>query len=131
MTETETRRALLLVLVAGIPYILLTEPLVAQSQDFGSIADNIRSQLSNFGQLAGGIAALAGICMFLVGLLKFRQYSANPQDPNNKLGSVIVYCIVGAALVALPEFMDVGILSLFGGGSSPTTTDLDGRNLFN
>ena len=117
--------------MVSITSILLSGPLAAQSQDFGSLADNLRSQLTNFGQLAGAIAAFGGLCMCMLCLMKLRQYSTNPQDPNTKLGSVIVYGIVGATLVALPEFMDVGITSLFGGGSSPTTTDLDGRNLFN
>lgn len=113
-------------------YLLLAGELAAQAtQDFGSLADNIRSQLSNFGQLAGGISALAGICMSILCLFKLRQYSQNPQDPNNRLVSALVLGIVGVTLVALPEFMDVGLVSLFGGGGSPTTTNFDGGNLFN
>ena len=125
------RRAYPRLLVAITGFMLVAGAIAAQpTQDFGSLADNLRSQLSNFGQLAGGVAALAGICMSILCLFKFRQYNANPQDPNNKLSTVLAYGIVGATLIALPEFMDVGITSLFG-GATPTTTNFDGGNLLN
>ncbi len=118
-------------LITGL-CLMLVAPLVhaQSSQDFGSIADNLRGQLSNFGQLVGGVSALAGICLAMISMVKFRNYSSNPQDPNNKLSSVLAYLIVGVALIGLPELLDVGITSLFGGGS-PTTTDFDGNNLLN
>ncbi len=118
-------------LVTGSCFLLVAGLVQAQSsQDFGSLADNLRGQLSNVGQLVGGVSALAGICLSLVSMFKFKQYSSNPQDPNNKLSSVMVYLIVGVALIGLPELLDVGITSLFGGGT-PTTTDFDGNNLLN
>ncbi|MDE2674060.1 MAG: hypothetical protein OXH65_03020 [Paracoccaceae bacterium] len=127
-----TRYIVRLVPIGAGALFLATGSVVAQTtggQDIGDLAVNLRGQLGDIGTLVGGISALAGICLSMICLFKLKEYNKNPQDPQNKLSTILVYGIVGVALIGLPEFMDVGLSTLFTG--NPTTTDFDGSNLFN
>ena len=127
-----TRYIVRLVPIGAGALFLATGSVVAQTtggQDIGDLAANLGGQLGDIGALVGGISALAGICLSMICLFKLKEYNKNPQDPQNKLSTILVYGIVGVALIGLPEFMDVGLSTLFTG--NPTTTDFDGSNLFN
>lgn len=100
---------------------------LAQNSNFGGVADTVTGQFSNFGALLGGAASLLGLGFCLLSVAKFKGYSANPQDPNNKLTTAVGLLAAGVALIALPAFMGVGVNSLFGEGAS--TGDLSGTNL--
>ena len=105
-------------------------PVAARSQDnLGDVADTLTAQISNFGQLVGAVAVLVGIGMLVMCAVKFRAYSTNPQDPSASLGGAVGWLIAGAALVAIPEFLDVGVTSLF--GDTATQGTFSGDNLLN
>ena len=89
-----------------------------QSQNFGQIADNLTGQVTSFGNLVGVVGMLIGLAMVVMAGVKFRAYSTNPQDPHASLGGSVGWLAAGVALVALPEFMGVGITSLFGDDAS-------------
>lgn len=94
----------------------LAGPAAAQgSRNFGSIAQNLTGQVTEFGNLVGVVGMLIGLAFVVMAGVKFRAYSTNPQDPSASLGGSIGWLAAGVALVALPEFMGVGITSLFGG----------------
>ena len=61
---------------------------------------------------------LIGLAMLVMAGVKFRAYSTNPQDPQASLSGSIGWLLAGVALVALPEFMGVGITSVFGDSAS-------------
>lgn len=96
-------------------------------QNFGGVADTVTEQFSNFGALLGGAASLLGLGFCLLSIAKFKGYSANPQDPNNKLTTAVGMLAAGVSLIALPAFMGVGVTSLFGDGAA--TGNLGGTNL--
>ena len=95
-------------------------PAYAQ-QNFGNLADNASGQVGNFINLLGLLATLIGITLVVVSILKFKGYSNNAQDPNNKLGGAIGFGLAGLSMIALPEFAGVGVFSLFGDGSNEVT----------
>ena len=107
---------------------LLAGPGRAQDT-FGDVATTVTGQIGAFGQLAGAASALIGVVLAITGMLKFRGYSQNPQDPGSRLGAAIGFVLAGACLVAIPEFLDVGITSFF--GDQATQTNFSGANLLN
>lgn len=86
----------------------------ALAQDVGAMAKGIGDQATDVGKAIMIIIAVAGVVVALMGLLKFKAHSANPNDPSNKLSSAFMMIFVGAAMVALPEVLGTGISSLFG-----------------
>ena len=103
-------------------------PALAQ-QDLGDVANTLTGQITDFGQLIGATAVLVGIGMLIMSAIKFRAYSTNPQDPSASVGGAVGWLLAGAALVGIPEFLDIGVTSLF--GSDATTGTLAGGNLLN
>ena len=123
MTHPTTLRAWLSA-AAMLPALLAAQMAIAQGspgspstsgqRTFGTIADDLTGQVTEFGNLVGVIGMLVGLAMLVMSAVKFRAYSTNPNDPNASLAGSVGWLIAGAALVALPEFLGVGIRSLFG-----------------
>ena len=99
-------------------------PAHAQVADFGGVAAGLQSQAADIADLLGAMAFLLGIVLTVTGLLKLRQHALNPGDPNARLSAAFTLVLVGAALVAVPTTIGVGIGSLFGSGT--TTVAVDG-----
>jgi len=99
----------------------------AAAQTFGEVAKTVTGQFTSFGALLGAVASLLGLGFTLLSIAKFKGYSANPQDPNNKLTTAVGMMAAGVALIALPAFMGVGVASFF--GDSATTGTLTGTQL--
>lgn len=95
----------------------------AQVADIGDMAAGLQAQAGNIADLVGAAAFLLGICIGIVGLLKFRQHSQNPNDPSARLSTAFTLVFVGAALVAIPTTLGVGIGSLFGSGVTNVSID--------
>lgn len=102
---------------------------LAQANDIGDIATQVGGQFTEIINLVGVVAMAAGAVLGTVGLFKARAMNQNPQDPSNKLSTVIVTFGVAAALLVLPEVLGVGVTSLFGGGQGPEI--LTGGDLLN
>lgn len=109
-----------------LPLVLLTAaPALAADGDLGGIADRIGRQAGMVGNAFGIFVAVAGVVVAMMGLLKFKAHSANPNDPSNKLSSAFIMVFVGAAMVALPEVLGTGVTTLFGEGA----TTISGTNV--
>lgn len=106
----------------------LCVPAFAQ-QDLGDVANTLTGQITDFGRLIGATAVLVGIGMLIMSAIKFRAYSTNPQDPSASVGGAVGWLLAGAALVGIPEFLDIGVTSLF--GTDATQGTLAGDNLLN
>lgn len=87
---------------------------LALGEDFGGVADRVTGQMGQFGELVGGASTLLGIGFAALAIVKFKAYSNNPHDPNNKITTAVGMTAAAAALIALPAFMGVGIASFFG-----------------
>lgn len=101
----------------------------AQVTDIGDMADGLQAQAGDIADLIGAAAFLLGICIGIVGLLKFRQHSQNPNDPSARLSTAFTLVFVGAALIAVPTTLGVGIGSLFGSGATNVSVDGSLRNI--
>ncbi len=98
-------------------------PSLAQITDIGDMASGLQDQVGDIADLIGAFAFLLGICLGMIGLLKFRQHSQNPNDPSARLSTAFTLVFVGAALVAIPTTLGVGIGSLFGNGAVQLSVD--------
>ena len=58
--------------------------------------------------------------------MKLKANAANPNDPSNKVSTGFILIFVGAALIAVPTVMGVGVGSIFGDGGPNTTLTKDG-----
>ncbi len=92
----------------------LAGPAGAQSENLGQIATGLTTQITQIGNLVGVGGMLIGLAMLVMSGVKFRAWSTNPQDPHASFGGAVGWLIAGVALVALPEFMGVGVSTLFG-----------------
>lgn len=116
-------------LLASIIFILIYTPAIAQVTDIGDMASGLQAQAGDIADLIGAAAFLLGICIAIIGLLKFRQHSQNPNDSSARLSTAFTLVFVGAALVAVPTTLGVGIGSLFGSGSTNVSVDGSLRNI--
>lgn len=107
--------------VTAVAILALSPSLaLAQSADAGAIFDSLKGQTTQLSELVSVAAFVIGVGLAIAGLLKFKANSANPNDPSNKLSTAFMLVFVGAAMVALPTLLGVGVGTIFGGG---TTTD--------
>lgn len=101
----------------------------AQVTNIGDVAAGLQTQAGSIADLIGAAAFLLGIVLGIIGLLKFRQHAQNPNDPSAKLSSAFTLVFVGAALIAIPTTLGVGVSSLFGSGATNVTVDGTLRNI--
>ena len=117
------------------PYVLIialalpTGAALAQVTDIGDMASGLQAQAGDVADLIGAAAFILGICLGIAGLLKFRQYSQSPNDPSARLSTAFTLVFVGAALVAIPATLGVGVDSLFGSGATQLSVDGSLRNI--
>lgn len=104
-------------------YPFWANPVAAQVNNIGDMASELQSQVGDIADLIGAAAFLLGIGIALLGLLKFRQHAINPNDPSARLSTAFTLVFVGAAMVAIPTTLGVGIGSLFGNGTANVSVD--------
>lgn len=108
--------------VFGMSSLIATT--ASAQQDAGDLATNLQGQVGQMADLIGAVAFLLGALLIVMGLMKFKQHSDNPNDPSAKTSTAIVLTLVGASMIALPTVAGVGIVSLFAEGAD--TVDADG-----
>ena len=106
-----------------VAIMMVADGATAQVSNVGDVAAGLQAQVGDIADLVGAAAFLLGICLAIMGLLKFRQHSQNPNDPSARLSSAFTLVFVGAALVAVPTTLGVGVVSLFGSGATNVSVD--------
>ena len=96
----------------------------AQTGDIGDVARGVQGQLGFLADLLGGVAFFLGVALAVAGVMKLKQNAQNPNDPSAKLSTGLVYIAAGAAMVAIPTTLGVGVASFFGDGAN--LADVDG-----
>ncbi|HDZ51504.1 hypothetical protein LCGC14_0112270 [marine sediment metagenome] len=116
--------------IAGAAAVLalIASGAMAQVADVKEVSEKIGTQLEALGSLAGIVAFLSGFVFGIMGFMKLKANAANPNDPSNKVSTGFILIFVGAALIAVPTVMGVGVGSLFGDGGQ--NTDLEGNTPF-
>ena len=108
--------------MAGSLLLVSAAAASAQATDIESMTTQLNGQMQALSDFAGMIAFLSGFVFGIMGFMKLRANAANPQDPSNKPTTGFALIIVGAALIAVPTVMGIGVQSLFGAGT--TNSDL-------
>ena len=119
----ETRMSYSAIRLMSVVPVLMATSAGAQVGNIGDMAAELQHQAGNIADLIGAVAFLLGIILAVAGLLKFKQHSQNPGDPSARLSSAFTLVFVGAALVAIPTTLGVGIGSLFGTGTMNVSVD--------
>ncbi len=101
----------------------------AQTGDVGGVANRVASQFDSLADLLGAAAFLAGVGFVVFGIFKFYNYSKNPQDPQNKVGSAVMLVVAGAMMIAVPTVAGVGVVSIFGTGAETVSVEQGKPNL--
>jgi uncharacterized membrane protein len=96
--------------------------LPASAQDIGQIAEGLTTQTRLVNTFITILAFVIGVVMAIIGLLKFKAHSDNPNDASSKLSTAFMLVFVGAALVAIPAALGSGIQTIFGTGAQQTDT---------
>ena len=81
-------------LILAVSLILMTGAASAQVADIGDMASSLQTQAGDIADLIGAAAFLLGICIGIVGLMKFRQHSQNPNDPSARLSTAFTLVFV-------------------------------------
>ena len=98
-----------------LPLVWAGTALGQGTEDLGAVADNLTRQTSSFAYLIGGIASVAGFAAAAVCGFKLWGYGKNPNDPSNSLKGAGIAFLAAALFIGLPEVLDVGVSSMFGG----------------
>lgn len=93
---------------------------MAIAQNVGEIATDLRSQVTNLTSLLTVIAFIVGVGLAVAGVFKFYKNTQNPNDPSASTSSAFILIFAGAALVAIPALLGVGITTVFGSGAAQT-----------
>jgi len=96
------------------------------TKDIAGVSGQVGGQLIALGELAGIVAFLAGFVFGIMGFMKLKANASNPNDPSNKVSTGFILIFVGAALIAVPTVMGVGVGSLFGTGGDNTSLTKNG-----
>lgn len=122
--EDDMKNNLTVALGALIATGLLLGPGAALAQSVGDIATDLRSQVTNVNLLVTVISFVLGVALAIVGIMKFKAHSQNPNDPSAKMSTAFILMFAGAALVAIPAVLGSGIQTIWGSGAA--TTDATG-----
>jgi intracellular multiplication protein IcmD len=86
------------------------------SMTIGVMASTITSSFSNLAKLITAASYLAGLGFSIGAIMKFKQHKDNPtQIP---VGTPIALIFISAALLFLPNILDVTGATMFGAGSA-------------
>ncbi len=97
----------------------------AQTVDLGSIATNVDSTIGSAAKIMQDIGLIAGIVMVLMGLMKFKQHSNNPQQI--PASQALIPLLIGAALIMYPSLISTTAKMIM--GKSASVTKLGGKEL--
>ena len=112
----KSRMAIALI-AAFVLSIFATTGAFAQA-DFTELVNNVALQATGLKvALALFCWAVAGF-LFIQTFMKLKGFSSNPQDPNNKISTMVITGVVAVFLAVLPDVIGIGITSFFGTGAT-------------
>ncbi len=92
----------------------------ANSGSLGEVADNITNSFGSVTKLITGMSFVAGFGFVLGSIFKFKAHKDNPtQIP---VGTPIALLFIGAAMIFLPQMLNVTGMTMFNSSSAQTGT---------
>ncbi len=76
--------------------------------DINQLQSNLSSQLNSAGEIFYAGAAIIGIALVVIGLLKLKAHAMDTQGTSGHLRSAIWLLIIGGLLIAVPVIMLLG-----------------------
>lgn len=115
-------------LVSTVILSLHAVPLAAQ--DMGDRVVDLTDQFSAIPALLGVLSFIIGIGLIIMGIVKFKTYTSNPNDPSASPTSAGLLLFVGGLAIAIPAVADLGIATLLGQGAETTNSTGGGFDAF-
>jgi hypothetical protein len=84
------------------------------SCDFTGLASNVKGAMGSAATMFYSGAAIIGIALVVIGLLKMKAHSMDSQGTSGHLRSAIWLLIIGALMIAVPVIMMLGANTLVG-----------------
>ena len=85
------------------------------SCDITSLQGQLSTQMASGAKIFYAGAAIIGIALVIIGLLKLKAHSMDTQGTSGHLRAAIWLLIIGALLIAVPVIMALGSSSILGG----------------
>jgi hypothetical protein len=82
--------------------------------DFTALAGNVKGAMTSAATMFYSGAAIIGIALVVIGLLKMKAHSMDSQGTSGHLRSAIWLLIIGALMIAVPVIMMLGANTLVG-----------------
>ena len=99
-------------------FSLMTVPAFALTA--GGVFNSLSAQATSANKMVTIVAFIIGVILAIVGILKLKAHTANPNDPSAKMSTGFILIFAGAALVALPAMLGMGAATFFGEGAKKT-----------
>lgn len=113
-------KTLALAAIFAVAGLAMSTDMALAQQNVGQIASDLRTQVTSMTQLLTVIAFIVGVGLAVIGVFKFYKNTQNPNDPSASTSSAFILIFAGAALVAIPALLGVGITTVFGTGATQT-----------
>ncbi|ASY61407.1 hypothetical protein [Sinorhizobium sp. CCBAU 05631] len=98
--------------------------LAQSSGGLGDILTNVRNDtLGPAGDFIGAGSFILGLIAAITAVYKLVQNNRNPHDPSSSPKQALVWGTVAACLIAIPEFLGMGVTTFFGSGADTTSVD--------
>lgn len=94
--------------------VIATSGMAAEVSTLGEMADKATSWLPGISDLMGAIGYVGGVLFGVMSALAFKTCN----EKKESFAKPIIYMVCAGLLLALPQFMSVGVSSLFGSGQS-------------
>lgn len=92
----------------------------ADSQNLGSVAQNVTGSMKDVAELITAAAYVAGLGFAVAAILKFKAHKDNPQQI--PVGTPIALLFIAAALIFLPSLLGVSGQTVFGSSAESGKT---------
>lgn len=107
---------------AGLSVGILISDTALAATNFGTIAKNITTSISQLPGLLSALSYMFGILLGVLGVMKIKDHVENPQQTPLKDGAIRL--AAGGALFALPIVYDA-MFTTIGKGTGATTAELN------
>lgn len=118
MTKVQLKSILKVVLVLGCLFGLEASAYAALS-GIGSVASQVRGNLSQVAKLITAGSYVAGFGFAVAAIVKFKAHKDNPTQVHLSMGVVLLF--VAAALIFLPSVFKTTGATMFGGSGVPAS----------
>ncbi len=117
MSQLVLKVVKVLAVIVGVTFM---SSAFAESENLGSVAQNITTNMKDVAELITAAAYVAGLGFAVAAILKFKAHKDNPQQI--PVGTPIALLFIAAALIFLPSLLGVSGQTVFGSSAEAGKT---------